>query len=84
MLQKLQTPVINNAECAIDLSEYDNAAIFDTHICSQSINLDSGACEVLSRLDLYEVYFSTKENSLVGYVQIIWFLGIGLLTLGLP
>jgi secreted trypsin-like serine protease len=45
VLQELQTPVIDNANCADQLTGFDNAAIFDFHICTQSPNLDAGPCD---------------------------------------
>jgi secreted trypsin-like serine protease len=45
VLQELQTPVIDNGNCAEQLTGFDNAAIFDTHICTQSPNLDAGPCD---------------------------------------
>ena len=59
ILKVVQTPVISNGDCASDLSGYDNAAVFDTHICARSLNLDSGACEVRGK----SVCLSTTEDS---------------------
>jgi trypsin len=45
VLQKLQTPVITNEVCASEVVGLDNAAIFDSHICTESPNLDTGSCD---------------------------------------
>lgn len=45
ILHKLTTPVINNANCSDEMGGLDNAAIFDTHICTQATNLDTGSCD---------------------------------------
>jgi len=62
ILKEVQTPVISNGDCASDLSGYDNAAVFDTHICARSLNLDSGACEVRGKS-------ASLSNHLLCYVK---------------
>jgi secreted trypsin-like serine protease len=44
-LQQIQLPTISNAQCADELTGFDNAAIFDTHICTLSPNRDAGPCD---------------------------------------
>jgi secreted trypsin-like serine protease len=45
VLQQIQLPTISNAQCADQLTGFDNAAIFDTHICTQAPTQDAGPCD---------------------------------------